>query len=492
MTTAASSMNAEALRGLGVITREPDLFCEHILGHDLWDTQREMLRAIATHPLVAVKACHSSSKTFTAAEAVIWWLCRYDDGIVVTSAPTWTQVNRLLWPEIHRAVHGRVLGIESLRTELRGKRSNNYAAGLSTNEGVRFQGFHGRVLIVLDEAPGIRADIWTAIDGIRAGGDVHVFAIGNPVVGSGPFYDAFTSPRTPYRTFTISAFDTPNLAGHTLDSLRALSPDELAHNVRHYLVHRQWVVDMANKYGPTHAEYQARVLGDFPDDSPNTLYPLSRLELAARDRDGWRDTDAWVAGVDVAGGGEDETVVVIRHGDHVAFIDSFTDADARGPVKRALLPFKERLRGVNVDSVGMGHYFAADLRDEGYNVRAVNVGESADDSERFANLKAELYWSFRDVLWDGNVTGLYDELTRRQLASVRYSTNPRGRVVIESKDDYRDRFGSSPDRAEALILAFTRTRDVASLVIADPDIRETYRADRDSLVRLSMNGRPRR
>ena len=30
-----------------------------------------------------------------------------------------------------------------------------YATGLSTNEGVRFQGFHGNVLIVLDEAPGV-------------------------------------------------------------------------------------------------------------------------------------------------------------------------------------------------------------------------------------------------------------------------------------------------------------------------------------------------
>jgi hypothetical protein len=52
--------------------------------------------------------------------------------------------------------------------------------GLSTDQGVRFQGFHGRVLIVIDEAPGVKADIWEAVEGIRAGGDVRVLALGNP------------------------------------------------------------------------------------------------------------------------------------------------------------------------------------------------------------------------------------------------------------------------------------------------------------------------
>jgi hypothetical protein len=49
-------------------------------------------------------------------------------------------------------------------------------------------------------------------EGIRAGGDV--LALGNPTVVSGPFYDAFTVNRASWRTFTISAFDTPNLMGH--------------------------------------------------------------------------------------------------------------------------------------------------------------------------------------------------------------------------------------------------------------------------------------
>ena len=87
---------------------------------------------------------------------------------------------------------------------------------------MRFQGFHGRLLIVVDEAPGVKADIWEAIEGIRAGGDVRVLALGNPTIASGPFHDAFTSNRDGWCTFTISAFDSPNLAGLSLDELLAL------------------------------------------------------------------------------------------------------------------------------------------------------------------------------------------------------------------------------------------------------------------------------
>ena len=61
---------------------------------------------------------------------------------------------------------------------------------------MRFQGFQGRLLTVVDEAPGVKADIWDAIEGIRAGGDVRVLALGNPTIVSGPFHDAFTSHFT--------------------------------------------------------------------------------------------------------------------------------------------------------------------------------------------------------------------------------------------------------------------------------------------------------
>jgi hypothetical protein len=136
--------------------------------------------------------------------------------------------------------------------------------GLSTDQGVRFQGFHGRLLIVVDEAPGVKADIWEAIEGIRAGGVVRVLALGNPTIAGGPFYDAFSANRDGWCTFTISAFDSPNLAGLSLDELLTLPDSALDHCVRPYLVTRRWVREKYAEWGPGHPLWEARVLGRFP------------------------------------------------------------------------------------------------------------------------------------------------------------------------------------------------------------------------------------
>jgi hypothetical protein len=176
------------------------LFAEVMLRVDLWEKQQEILRSLAQNSRTAVKACHASGKTRTAAVAALWWIAHRPHGIVVTTAPTWHQVERVIWQEIHGLLaESRYAFPKSSATRLH-LDSNRYAFGLSTNEGVRFQGLHGDVLVILDEAPGILPGIYEAIEGIRAGGDVRVLALGNPVISSGPFYDAFTSGRAGWNT----------------------------------------------------------------------------------------------------------------------------------------------------------------------------------------------------------------------------------------------------------------------------------------------------
>jgi hypothetical protein len=70
------------------------------------------------------------------------------------------------------------------------------------------------------------------------------------------------------------------------------------------------------------------------------------------------------------------------------------------------------------------------------------------------NLKAELYWALRERFRQGDIAGVVDQVTISQLASLRYGHDRRNRVEIESKEDARKRGVKSPDRAEALMLAF--------------------------------------
>lgn len=432
---------------------DPARFVDAVLGHDIWTMQAQILRSVRDNRRTAVKACHSSGKTYVASEAVLWWLHQYEDAIVVTTAPTWTQVERLLWGEIHKALAGSSMRVPIVnQTELM-YGPGHYAIGLSTNEGVKFQGFHGaHVLIVLDEAPGVRGDIWEAIEGISAGGRVHLLALGNPTLASGPFYDAFTRDASLWNCFTIDAFDTPNLHGLTLPELLTLPDADLDGNERPYLVTRRWVHDRYRSWGESSPLWQARVRGQFPAQDPNALYPLSDLERARVPVED--DGGPVVCGIDVAGPGKDETALCVRTGNAILHQQAWGATDARGPVVAALRPWLSRIAAVNVDAIGMGHYFVQHLRDLELPVTAVNVGEAARDGRQFRDRKAEVYWAFREYIQAG-IIGLLDEEAFSQLATMRYEIDGRGRITIEDKDTLRKRIGGrSPDRAEAVILAF--------------------------------------
>jgi phage terminase large subunit-like protein len=165
-----------------------------------------------------------------------------------------------------------------------------------------------------------------------------------------------------------------------------------------------------------------------------------------------------VGGVDVAGPGEAETVLCLRQAGAILEIVAFPDADARGAVIAALAPWRHRgLERVNVDSAGIGHYLARALEDADLPVRDVNVGEAPTTDaarEKYKNLKAELFWGLRLRFEEADVWGLEDRATLSQLASLRYTHDGRGRVEIESKADAQKRGVKSPDRAEAVMLAF--------------------------------------
>jgi hypothetical protein len=467
------------LEELGSMVLDPAAFAAGLLGHDLWETEVKILRSVAEHDRTAVKACHASGKTFTAADAVMWWTTRYPDGIVITTAPTWTQVKRVLWGEIRKTAQTGRIRFPKLNTTDLEIGPENYAIGLSTNEGVRFQGWHGRILVILDEAPGVLPEIYEAVDGIRAGGQVHVLLLGQPMVIGGYYYDAFHAKRATWNTITISAFDTPNLRGCYVDNGKAgdehrrygdpsprarnlltMGERDLARNERPYLTTRKWVRDAWYDWGVTESPlWEVKVLGQFPRQTEGALFLLEWIERARRRLPGY-ESDPLDVGIDVAGPGEAETVVAVRQGPNriEGGLRAWLKPDPRGDVLAFLAPMKDRIRTLNVDSAGDGYYFAKHLDDNGYKgrVRYVNVGSTDHVKlEKFTNQKGLYYWSLRERARDGRLGGIDDAKEQAQLTTLKYDHDPRGRVVIESKEDMRTKRGlPSPDRAEADMLAF--------------------------------------
>jgi hypothetical protein len=147
------------------------------------------------------------------------------------------------------------------------------------------QGQHSeRLLVIVDEAPGLDPSFWPSIEGTLASGDSRLLMLGNPTVTSGPFYDAFGRSRSAWKTFSISAFDSPNFRNVTLERLLAMSDAELDKNARPFLITRRWVreryVEWFNGGVENSPLWAGRVLGQFPRDASNALFPLAALEQA--------------------------------------------------------------------------------------------------------------------------------------------------------------------------------------------------------------------
>jgi len=474
----SSTLSTEHAAFVKRTVRDPVLFAKHILGLSLWELQAQILISVATSRRTAVKACHAAGKTFALAIAVLWWLARYPDGIVLTTSPTQRQVRTQLWSEIHRIVARAKIPFPKLKmTEFKFRDEDNFALGFSTNQAENFQGYHGKhILIIADEAPGIESGIWDAVAGTMAGGKVHILMAGNPTIPSGAFFDSFHSERGLCNCITISAFDTPNLQGITLEQLLQMDPAEggpLDDNQSPYLVTKRWVRDQYYLWwhGDEHASPQwlSRVLAQFPDQASNALIKMSWLERAKRNAlqnpNGDTGCGPLVAGVDV-GGGQSETVVYVCEckpdQSRIVRMGAWRGEDTRGQVVNFLNEFRSRLSIVRVDAIGVGYNFALHLRSCRFPIEMVNVGmpcESKpnwgenDPSKRFVNLKACMYQTVADGFERNQVEGLTDETTIGQLAGLLTEFDLRGRMRIEPKENARKRGVPSPDRAEALMLA---------------------------------------
>ena len=117
---------------------------------------------------------------------------------------------------------------------------------------------------------------------------------------------------------------------------------------------------------------------------------------------------------------------------------------------------------VNIDEVGLGSAVVDRIRElnkstenSGVNAVGVNGGKKATVTEKFSNLRAQMFDGLRQRFADGEISIPNDPELISQLASITYIYNSRGQLQIETKQQIRDSGRQSPDKADALALAFT-------------------------------------
>ena len=448
--------------------QDPSFFTEKILNKKLWSIQAEILHSVQNNMRTAVRSCHGIGKTFTAAICILWFLYTHKKAIVLSTAPTWRQVEKLIWKEIRSAYREAVIplggNLMPKTPELHLIHDEWYAAGLSTNEPDRFQGFHEEhILVIVDEAAGVNLEIYEAIEGILTSSGARLLLIGNPTAIGTPFYDAFVKDIG-YKTFHVSAFDTPNFTayGITPEDIANGTWQEKAKEISYpRLITPQWVADRYKAWGEQSAPYQVRVMGNFPQQGEDTLIPLLWIELAMERWEETQESEPVQLGVDVAAYGSDKTVIAVRKGNKLMELNVYSQKNTRETTGLVIQHAKENnTKRIAVDEIGVGRGVVDSLEEEGYSDVGVNVAEKSTDAERYHNLRAELWWNLRELLNPEKepIALLPDDELLSELASVKYKVDARGAIQIESKEDMKKRLGHSPDRADAVVLAFSNTQ----------------------------------
>ncbi|MEK6849153.1 MAG: hypothetical protein AABY01_01135, partial [Nanoarchaeota archaeon] len=86
-------------------------------------------------------------------------------------------------------------------------------------------------------------------------------------------------------------------------------------------------------------------------------------------------------------------------------------------------------------------------------INAVNVGDPADNRERFINMRAELYWRLREWILAGGQLVKHEKW--KELLTIRYKRTLSGKIQIMSKLEMRERMGAdSPDCSDAFSETF--------------------------------------
>lgn len=432
-------------------------------GVTLWSRQREIAEALVHNRRVAVQSAHSCGKSYLAAVLAAWWVDQHPVGesLVVTTAPSHPQVHGVLWHEIAQ-LHSR-LGLpgDVQQTDVwkvggaqvgLGRRPHDYSED-------SFQGFHRRfVLVIVDEAAGIPAWLWTAAEAVTTNEHCRILAIGNPTSPSSEFARV-CRPDSGWHVERVSAFDSPNFTGEVVSS-----------RLGELLVSPTWVEDRRRQWGEDSPVWVSRVLGRFPSVDQFGVIQLSWVEAAnAR----WRD---WVAdgrperagpralpvlGVDPARFGPDDTVVATRTGDVVTGLERWHGLDTTEVADRV----RNRLgvygsRAV-IDAIGLGAGVYDQLRREGANVEAFNAAagtrmRDASGAWGYPNTRSASWWHLRELLDPSNGGNLAlpdDDMLTGDLIAPTWRELAGGRLQVEGKDDIRKRLGRSTDAGDAVAMA---------------------------------------
>ena len=473
-------------------------FARDILRIKLDPQQEAILRGVQNSKMVSVRSGTARGKDFVAAAAALCFLYLTpdfdNDGEMIAStkialtAPTGRQIRNIMIPEISKMFHRAKFLPGKLMSD--GIRFDYYKdwflVGFKASDSAEsWSGFHAvNTMFVVTEASGIPETIYQAIEG-NLQQNSRMLLVFNPNVTTG--YAALSQKSARFAKFRLSSLDAPNVLAKKL-----IFPGQVDY---------EWICDKVNSWAtpisandfneaegdfkfqlPEKPEmlyrpndlFRIKVLGMFPKVGEDVLIPIHWIEQANQN---WLEKTEYLdrdnlgpkkMGVDVAGMGRDSSVICHRHQNYVSRFDKHYSAGKADHMYIAgMVANHLKIDPDNfalIDTIGEGAGVYSRLQELGYeNAISCKFSEGAgglrdrNNVYEFANMRAYLFWAVRDWL---NPANNYepclppDDELMEEATAIHWKFRSDGSIIIEPKEDIKEKLGRSIDKFDALANTF--------------------------------------
>jgi len=327
-----------------------------------------------------------------------------------------------------------------------------------------FQGIHQEYLCIAeDESSGVPLAISEAAAETfknPEGTFLHL-KIGNGNSRLCKFFDAFNKDKALWTTLHWNAEETPESAYFSQERNR----------------------EIAEEFGKNSDIYKISVLGEFPSIDPNCLIAEDDLNACTTQEalntavQLGNPSDKRIS-IDLARYGGDENSITVVAGNIVYYRWAMKCSPLKALDKAVYLQNFYGWQDIDclyvIDTSGMGEVAADEMGGSLRRNKRVHEFYSQgtpSESSKFEDKISEAWCALAKLVRKHEVF-LGSELDHRirvQLCSRRYIVTTRGKIKVESKDDYKKQFkdsengtiGQSPDRADSLVMAFTPNASVS-------------------------------
>lgn len=406
---------------------------------------------------ITVRACRGVGKTFGIAILAHIWGFAYDPLVIPVMAPKLEHIKTRFLGEFtkiqNRAIPGyaSLLEVGAVQVHWHGaERQNHFLIAETAKHPENIQGLRRKfTLYLMDESSGVEEPIFPVIHGNLSATDIGVFVmIGNPTKNQGAFAASHLKSKLAgdYHRIHVG----PN------DSIR---------------FQHEWMAKMIRHYGENSPIVQIHCLGEFAGDDANQLIAMAWVTNAfSREFEADGSLPKLRVSVDVADGGDDETVVTaaMHYDTHMRVLKqkSFSFGLEKAQIEGAdaaeqiFLAYggRKNLDDFVVDASGVGTGVAGELYDRGYRVIRYKGGEASDNTEKWRNRRTQSYIVTRDAFRDGLISFADDaidepEELEAQLCSVKRKIVGDDKLEdLVTREEMRREGVKSPDRADSLVM----------------------------------------